>query len=48
MDIAELVQIHSAKLREMQEENRDPTQDEWDELNDLIKHLQGQLHLEKD
>lgn len=43
-DIAELVQTQSAKIKAMADENRDPTSEEWYELNKQIDALRGQLH----
>jgi len=43
-DIKELVEDQTAKLRAMQDEDRDPTQEEWDELNAKITALRGELH----
>ena len=43
-DIASLIANTTARLSSMQAENRDPTQNEWDELNLHIRTLRGELH----
>lgn len=44
MDITALVQEQTAKIQAMQAEKRDPTPQEWDELNARIKALRDELH----
>lgn len=44
MDITALVQDSTAKLNQMQAEKRDPTPEEWDDLNAKIKALREELH----
>jgi hypothetical protein len=43
-DVLDLVSHASAKLQDMQDSNRAPTADEWQELNDKIDELQIALH----
>lgn len=44
LQVQGIIQATSAKLQKMQEEKRDPTQAEWDELNAAIDELRAQLH----
>lgn len=39
-----LVEHSSAAIKTMQAESRDPTQQEWDDLNATIDSLRKQLH----
>ena len=39
-----LVQQSSEAVRRMVDEKRDPTTEEWDELNAITAALRGQLH----
>lgn len=43
-DAMSLINHGREKLSEMQTAGRDPTQEEWDELNAKIKALQDELH----
>jgi gas vesicle protein len=43
-DVADLIKSGNAALKRMQEDNRDPTKEEWDELNAEIRKLQEELH----
>ena len=42
-DVLSLIEHGTAKIREMQDEKRDPTTEEWDELNARIKALHDEL-----
>ncbi len=42
--VVDLVQTGSAALKTMQAENRDPTAQEWSDLNAQIKALRDELH----
>jgi len=39
-----LITTGSARLQQMASEGRDPTAEEWDELNARIAALRGELH----
>ena len=43
-NITTLVQQHAAKLKEMVDAGRDPTAEEWDDMNRQVDALRGQLH----
>lgn len=43
-DVAELISNGSAKLKEFEQENRDPTDEEWEELNASIDAKRDELH----
>lgn len=42
--VVTLVEQTNARLRVMQDERRDPTPEEWAELNATIARLRGELH----
>lgn len=42
-EVVQLVQHTNTLLDTMQKENRDPTSDEWDNINKLIHDLESQL-----
>jgi hypothetical protein len=42
--VVDLVNHGNAALKSMQDDKRDPTSAEWDELNAKIKALQDELH----
>jgi len=44
IDVTALVMEGQAKLKEMQAQGREPTAGEWDDLNDRISALRGELH----
>lgn len=44
VDIAHLVNQTTTALGKMQAEKRDPTQEEWDALNEQIAGLRKELH----
>lgn len=44
VDITALVEDQAAKLKKMDEEQRDPTAEEWDDMNRIIDGLRGHLH----
>lgn len=44
IDITTLVSDSTAKLEKMQAEKRDPTPEEWADLNSRIKALRDELH----
>lgn len=44
MDVTALIQDSTAKIRVMEAEKRDPTPQEWSELNAKIKALRAELH----
>lgn len=43
-DIQSTIAMGTARLSSMQAEQRDPTQNDWDELNLHIRTLRGELH----
>ena len=43
-DVRELVENGTSALKAMQDENREPTAQEWDALNALITSLRAELH----
>lgn len=44
IQVTELIQASNAKIKVMQDENRDPTQAEWDEQDKRIAALRDVLH----
>lgn len=46
IDVAGLAEEYAGKLKKMDEEQRDPTAEEWDDMNRTIDGLRGQLHTE--
>lgn len=42
IDIYDLLVTSNAQIKKMQQENRNPTDAEWEALNDLIKTLRAQ------
>ena len=44
INVATLIQDSRAALQKMQDENRDPTPEEWDALNQKIRDLRQALH----
>lgn len=44
VNVVSLAQQGAAKVKQLRNENRNPTPQEWDELDAMIKGLQGQLH----
>ena len=44
VDISAVVTHHNAKLTKMANENRDPTAEEWDDMNRQITSLRAILH----
>lgn len=43
MEIADLIRLLRFRVETMQKEKRDPTADEWRELNDKIAELRARL-----
>lgn len=44
VEVVDLIQKGNAKLKELQAEGRDPTPEEWDDLNDSIDEKRRRLH----
>lgn len=44
VEILGLIEEGNAKLKQFDEEKRDPTDLEWSDLNDRIEELRGELH----
>jgi hypothetical protein len=44
VEVTEMIERFTGKVADMKENGREPTEEEWKELNDEIARLRGDLH----